>query len=84
MFQTKPETFERKRSIFLPLRLPVDEAERGVKKQPHFSQRPLSVDAEEEVWGGGVLEGHIHQLSRPKKTKKHQIQSSNYDTTDRL
>lgn len=50
----------------LPLSLPVDKAEWRVKKQPHFSQRPLAVDAEEEVWGGRVLDGHIYQFSWAK------------------
>lgn len=51
--------------VFLPLCLPGDEAERGVKKPAHLSQQPLLVNTEEEVRGRGVLEGHIHRLSRP-------------------
>lgn len=53
--------------VFLPLCLPVDEAERGVKKPANLSQRPLLVNAEEEAWGRGVLEGHVHRLSHPRK-----------------
>lgn len=49
----------------LPLCLPVDEAERGVNEPAHLSQRPLMVNTDEEVWGRGVLEGHVHHLSRP-------------------
>lgn len=51
--------------VFSPLCLPGDEAERGVKKPAHLSQQPLLVNTEEEVRGRGVLEGHIHRLSRP-------------------
>lgn len=61
-------------SVFLPLGLPVDEAERGVKKPAHLSQRPLSVNTEEEVLGWGVLGGRVHQLSRPtNQIKRRQI-----------
>lgn len=56
---------------FLPLSLPVDEAKRGVEKPAHLRQRPLSVNAEEEVWGGGVLEGYVHRLSRPTNQIRH-------------
>lgn len=44
----------------LPLSLPVEEAKGGVKKQAHFSKRPLAVDAEKEVWGRCILDGEIH------------------------
>lgn len=53
--------------IFLPLGLPGDEAEGGVEEPAHLRQQTLSVDADEEVWGRGVLEGHVHRLSKPAR-----------------
>lgn len=50
-----------------PLRLPVDEAKRGVNKPAHLSQRPLVVNTDEEGRGRGVLEGRKHRLSTPGK-----------------
>lgn len=50
-----------------PLCLPVDEAERGVNKPAHLSQRPLVVNTDEEGRGRGVLEGRKHRLSTPGK-----------------
>jgi len=51
-----------------PLRLPVEEAERGVGEPAHLGQRPLVVNADEEVRGRGVLEGRVHRLSNPAHT----------------
>ena len=59
--------------VFSPLRLPVDEAERGVKKPAHLSQRPLLVNTDEEVRRWGRLEGHADLLSKPTR----QIKSHN-------
>ena len=53
------------KGVFLPLGLPVYEAERGVEEPAHLSQRPLLVNTHEEVWGWGRLEGNIHHLSNP-------------------
>lgn len=53
--------------MFSPLRLPVDEAERGVEKPAHLSQRPLLVYTDEEVWEWGCLEVHVDVLSKPTK-----------------
>lgn len=47
-----------------PLSLPVQESEAGVQEPAHLGQRPLLVDADEEVGGGGVLEGDVHGPSQ--------------------
>lgn len=53
--------------MYLPLGLPVNKAERGVEEPAHLSQQPLFVNADEEIWGRGVLERHIDQLSKPEQ-----------------
>ena len=53
--------------VYLPLCLPVDEFEGGVEEPAHLRERPLLVNAKEEVWGWGCLERHIHQLSMSTK-----------------
>lgn len=71
-------------SSFLPLRLPGDEAEGGVKEQTHLCQDPLLVDSKEGVWGRGGLEGHVHRMSRPAQQNQSTTYRNEHSQSDSL